>query len=130
MTDTTHAIMLTADDVTAWVQRYIAAWESNDGADIAALFTDDAEYHESPYDTDWIGRDAIVDGWRSRWNWQQGGWTFEWQLDAIDGPVAVVTGIGHYAELGDFDNHWTLTFATPQRCSSFVMVNTERHARV
>ena len=115
-----------AESITEWVERYIHAWQTNATADIAALFTDDAEYHETPYETEWIGRDEIVDGWRSRWDWQQGGWHFEYTIASIDGQVAVITGIGHYAKLGDFDNVWTVTFDGSGRCSRFEMLNTER----
>ncbi|WP_369138764.1 nuclear transport factor 2 family protein [Modestobacter versicolor] len=116
----------TTASITRWVEAYVTAWKSNDPGDIEVLFTDDAEYHESPFDTQWIGRDAIVEGWRSRWDWQSGGWEFEWSITAIDGWDVVITGIGRYAELGDFDNLWTVTFEESGRCSRFVMVNTER----
>lgn len=126
MNETAHTPTIDSDTVTAWVDRYLVAWRSNDPADIAGLFTEDGEYHESPYETDWIGRGEIVEGWRSRWNWQEGGWTFEWWLVSIDGATAVITGVGRYAKLGDFDNHWTLVFRTPEQCEHFTMVNTER----
>ena len=116
----------TTASITRWVEDYVTAWKSNDRADVETLFTDDAEYHESPFDTQWIGRDAIVEGWRSRWEWQSGGWEFEWSITAIDGWNVVITGIGRYAELGVFDNVWTVTFEESGRCSRFVMVNTER----
>lgn len=119
---------ITTEQITTWVERYVTAWTTNDADDIAALFTIDGEYHESPFDTVWIGRDQIVDGWQGRWDWQKGGWAFEWSLVGIDGLTAVVTGVGHYRELGDFDNHWSITFRTPERASLFVMVNTERDA--
>jgi ketosteroid isomerase-like protein len=122
----TSTTTTTADDVTAWVDRYEKAWRSNASVDIAALFTTDAEYLEEPYVTRWSGRDAIVDGWRSRWNWQQGGWSFTWRLVSLQGPVAVVSGVGTYTELGRFDNRWTLTFGSAGRCTRFHMVNTER----
>jgi hypothetical protein len=114
------------DAITLWVDGYLRAWRSNASADIAALFTVDAEYHEAPFDTAWVGRDEIVTGWRSRWDWQQGGWTFEWSIVSVDGTTAVITGIGHYAELGDFDNVWTVTFDESGLCSRFEMLNTER----
>jgi len=116
----------TLESVTRWVDGYLTAWRSNAPGDIAALFTDDAEYHESPYDTEWIGRDEIVEGWRGRWDWQQGGWEFEWSLTSIDGGTVVIDGIGHYTELGDFDNHWTVTFDGAGLATRFEMVNTER----
>jgi hypothetical protein len=122
----TNTGLLTAETVTSWINEYVRAWETNDRDDIGALFTEDAEYHEGPFDTEWIGREDIIEGWRSRWGWQQGGWTFESTITSIDGLTAVVTGIGHYTELGDFDNVWTVSFNEFGRCTRFEMVNTER----
>ena len=127
MTDTTHAVTtLTSESVALWVDAYLKAWTTNAATDIAALFSGAAEYHESPYKTKWVGRDAIVDGWRSRWDWQKGGWNFEWSLSSITGSTVVITGVGHYKELGDFDNVWTVTFDASGRAARFEMLNTER----
>lgn len=112
--------------VTAWVEGYIRAWASNDIGDITELFTEDAEYHETPYETAWRGREEIVEGWRNRWNWQSGGWTFDWAIASIMGDVAVITGVGHYTELGAFDNVWTVTFDDFGLCTRFHMINTEQ----
>jgi len=120
------ASVLSSERISEWVDGYLLAWTTNSPADIAALFSEDAEYHESPYETEWIGRDEIVEGWRSRWDWQKGGWEFEWTLESLDGNTAVITGIGHYAKLGDFDNVWTVTFDDSGLCARFVMINTER----
>jgi hypothetical protein len=127
MTSTTNQFTVTAADVSAWVDRYLEAWESNDAGEIAALFTADGEYHEAPYETDWVGRVEIVDGWQSRWDWQRGGWAFEWTLVSVAGATAVITGIGRYRKLGDFDNHWTVTFSSPEHASNFRMVNNARN---
>jgi SnoaL-like domain len=129
MTTTSHAatsVPLDSSTITGWVDGYLRAWTSNSRADIAALFTEDAEYSETPFETNWIGREAIIDGWRDRWDWQQGGWTFDWSVSSISGRTAVLAGVGHYAELGEFDNVWTVTFDESGRCSRFEMVNTER----
>jgi hypothetical protein len=126
MTTATNEPVITTETVTSWVDRYLTAWKTNDPDDIAGLFTEDGEYHEGPYETDWIGREQIVTGWRSRWDWQQGGWSFDWQLVSIDGATAVITGVGRYPKLGNFDNHWTVTFRTPEECENFTMINTER----
>ena len=125
---TTEHANLSAADVTDWVQRYEQAWRTNDAADIASLFTEDGEYHETPYETHWIGRDDIVAGWQNRWDWQQGGWRFEWRLVGIVDGTATVHGTGYYTELGTFDNVWTLALDASGRCSRFDMVNTERDA--
>lgn len=125
MATSIHNPTVSTDSATAWVDRYITAWRTNDPGDIAGLFTEDAEYHETPYETDWIGRLEIVDGWQSRWDWQQDGWTFDWQLVSLEGATAVITGIGRYTALGTFDNSWTVRFRTAELCESFTMVNTE-----
>jgi hypothetical protein len=117
---------LTDDEIATWVERYLQAWRTNATDDIEALFTDAAEYHERPYETDLIGRDDIVAGWQSRWDWQQGGWTFEWTTRSTTGRTAVIDGVGHYQELGDFDNEWTVTIDEDGRCSRFDMINTEQ----
>jgi hypothetical protein len=117
---------LTDDEITAWVEQYLRAWKSNTTADIEALFTETAEYHERPYETDLIGRDNIVAGWQSRWEWQQGGWSFEWTIRSMAERTAVIDGVGHYKELGNFDNEWTITLDGTGRCSSFAMLNTEQ----
>ncbi|GAA4667990.1 nuclear transport factor 2 family protein [Frondihabitans cladoniiphilus] len=120
--------IVTEAQVASWVEKYLVAWRTNAAADITALFTEAAEYHESPYETDWIGRDEIVAGWQSRWDWQQGGWDFDWNLTSIAGSTVVITGVGHYAKLGTFDNVWTVTFDTAGLCTRFNMINTEQGA--
>jgi hypothetical protein len=120
------ASVLTAEAITRWVDGYLRAWRSNARVDIAALFTEDAEYHEAPFDTEWVGREEIIDGWQSRWDWQSGGWDFDWSITSIDGRTAVITGVGHYAELGDFDNVWTVSFDETGLSTRFEMLNTER----
>ncbi|WP_396599689.1 nuclear transport factor 2 family protein [Frigoribacterium sp. R86507] len=124
----THATVseLTIEDVTSWVEKYLLAWRTNATADIEALFTQQAEYHERPYTTDLVGRDDIVAGWQSRWNWQQGGWTFTWTAHPTSGRTVVIDGVGRYQDLGDFDNVWTVTIDEDGRCSRFEMLNTEQ----
>ena len=116
---------MTKPQVEAWVERYVRAWKSYDAADIAALFTKDAEYHEWPYETSWIGREDIVAGWLERKDWQEGGWDFEWSVVAISGDTAAIQGTGHYQKLGTFANLWTVTFGAGRKCSVFRMWNNE-----
>ena len=115
---------LTAEQANAWVERYVHAWNTYDPTDIAQLFTEHGESHEWPYETHWIGRDAIVAGWLDRANWQAGGWTFEWRILHICGDTAAIQGAGVYTELGTFDNLWTVTL-DDDACSHFRMWNNE-----
>ncbi|WP_405495531.1 nuclear transport factor 2 family protein [Streptomyces sp. NBC_00096] len=117
--------MVTKQQVETWVEGYVRAWTSNSRKDIAALFTPEAEYHEWPYETDWVGREAIVEGWRGRAGWQEGGWEFEWSLLTINGDTAAIEGTGRYTELGTFANLWTVTFDSHGKCAVFRMWNNE-----
>ncbi|MEV6416339.1 hypothetical protein [Kribbella sp. NPDC051718] len=74
---------------------------------------------------DWIGREAIVEGWLSRQDWQAGGWEFEWSILAITGDTAAVGGTGVYRELGTFSNLWTVTLDQRGKCVMFRMWNNE-----
>jgi uncharacterized protein (TIGR02246 family) len=115
---------ITEKQVEAWIEGYVHAWKTHDPADIAALFTEDAESHEWPYETEWIGREDIVAGWLERKAWQEGGWEFEWSVLAINGDTAAVRGTGTYKKLGKFANLWTITF-DDGKCRMFRMWNNE-----
>ncbi|UFS58045.1 nuclear transport factor 2 family protein [Subtercola endophyticus] len=117
--------MLEKADVETWVAGYLTAWTTCAPADIAALFTVDAEQHERPYETDWIGCEAIIAGWQFRAKWQEGGWTFTWELLKIAGDTFVLSGTGVYTELGTFDNLWVVTLDDDGKCTSFQMWNNE-----
>jgi len=116
---------ISKEHVDAWVQGYVRAWKSTDPADIEALFTEDAESYEWPYETAWVGREAIIEGWLGRQGWQDGGWSFDWELLTINGDTFAVKGLGKYRKLGRFDNLWVVTLATDGRCSTFRMWNNE-----
>ena len=46
-----------------WLERYFAAWTSNDPGEVEALFAPDAVYSWGPFRDDAVGRDAIVAAW-------------------------------------------------------------------
>ena len=54
---------LTAAALEGWLARYKEAWEQRDPARAAALFTENAPYHETPFDTPKAGRNGIRDYW-------------------------------------------------------------------
>lgn len=117
--------MTTTQEVRAWVDRYVHAWTTADATDIRALFAKDAEYHELPYETSWIGREEIVAGWLGRQAWQEGGWTFRSSVLMLTGNTAAVQGTGVYKELGTFENLWVVTLDARGRCTEFRMWNNE-----
>jgi hypothetical protein len=117
--------MTSTQQAEAWVQSYVHAWTTADPKDIKTLFAKDAQYHELPYETSWIGREAIVEGWLSRQPWQEGGWTFDSRVLMVTGDTAAVQGTGVYKELGTFENLWVITLDPHGKCTEFRMWNNE-----
>lgn len=54
---------LTATALDNWLAGYNDAWESRDPERAAALFTEHATYHETPFDPPQVGRNGIRDYW-------------------------------------------------------------------
>jgi hypothetical protein len=55
---------VTRDQVQEWLDAYVAAWRSYDGAAIGDLFAAEATYAYHPYDEPERGREAIVASWQ------------------------------------------------------------------
>jgi uncharacterized protein (TIGR02246 family) len=105
--------------VAAWVDRYVAAWESNDPAAIGGLFAADAAYRQRPSDEPWQGRDGIVAGWLETKD-DPGTWTFRYDVLAATDGLAFVRGWTHYTNPpDDYDNLWVLQFDGAGRCLDF-----------
>jgi uncharacterized protein (TIGR02246 family) len=79
---------LTPAAVEAWLTRYKQAWEQRDPARAAALFTDNAPYHEMPFDAPKAGRAGIRDYWATV-TADQRDVAFRSQLIAVTGQTAV-----------------------------------------
>ncbi len=119
------------DDVQAWLDRYVEAWQSYDRGLIGELFTEDAEYRYHPWDEPVRGRDAIVADWLSPGGdpaKREAPGTSEasYRPYAVDGDVAVAIGTSTYwtdashAELlRRYHNAYLLVFDASGRCRSF-----------
>jgi len=116
---------ITPEQVTVWVNKYIHAWKTGTKEDISALFSDDAEYREWPYETKLVGIKDIIKGWQSRQQWQEGGWDFTWSILDIKKDTAAIEGTGVYKELGTFGNFWLVTLNDEGKCVMFRMWNGE-----
>ncbi len=105
--------------IASWIEHYRWAWESNDPADIVALFTDDAEYRDGPSTPPWVGHDEIVEKWLAARD-EPGDTTFTWQV-LVDTPeLGVAQCVSEYPKLSKiYDNLWVVRFAADGRASSF-----------
>jgi uncharacterized protein (TIGR02246 family) len=119
------------DDVQAWLDRYVAAWETYDPDAIGELFAEDAEYRYHPADEPTRGRAAIVESWlrpagdSSRRD-APGTFQARYEAYAADGDRAVAVGESTYwadASRATVDKHYyngfLLAFDRDGRCTSF-----------
>jgi uncharacterized protein (TIGR02246 family) len=98
--------MSSLDAVTAWVQNYRVAWESNDPDDIGGLFAEDAAYFTEPFAKPWLGRAQIVKKWLKAKD-KPGTTTFEWHPLIITDDLAIIEATTHYPKKV-FSNLWVL----------------------
>lgn len=113
--------------VEAWIEAYRRAWSTDDRADIAALFAEDARYSPFPWPRDdrwWRGRDLIIEKWIGHGD-SKVGWHFEHEILAVEGDTAVIEGWTTYdRRSGDlveqnFANIWLVRFAPDGRAREF-----------
>ena len=104
-------------DIENWITGYERAWASDDPADIAALFTEDAEYFTAPHRDAITPRDAIVEWWRAETEPAEP--TFAWGLVALTDETAVVQGRTVYPGAETYLNLWIIRFAPDGRACSF-----------
>ena len=105
----------------AWLDRYIAAWRSNDPALVGDLFSEDARYRHRPTDEPVVGRDAIVADWEVE---DPATWDARYEVLAIEGEVHVASGWTHYlapdgSPRDRYANVFVCRFAADGRCTDF-----------
>jgi ketosteroid isomerase-like protein len=110
--------MTNLDAVTAWVEKYRKAWESNDPHDIRELFADDAAYFTAPYAKPWIGREAIVAGWLDRQD-RPNSTRFAWHPLIVTEEMAVIEASTSYPRRR-FRNLWVLRLDLTGQARQFI----------
>ena len=80
--------MISNQDLTRWLEAYGAAWEGRDAGAAAALFTDDAQYQETPYAEPFVGRGGVSDYW-SRVTAGQRDVSFQFEPIAVSGSTGI-----------------------------------------
>jgi hypothetical protein len=113
------------DAFQSWLDRYIAAWRSNDRTDIEALFTPDAAYRWHPWDEPIRGGGAIADAWLESPD-EPDSWQAEYRPLAID-PDGTHVSVGTSTYLNDdrsavahvYHNVFVCRFDDDGRCRDF-----------
>ena len=113
-------------DVQDWLDRYIAAWRSNESLPIRELFTDDVVYRWRPYDSYPAahGIDAVIDAWLGETRDEPDAWDAAYQPFIVAGDRAVATGYSRYHATAEeparvYWNAFLMRFAPDGRCAEF-----------
>ena len=109
--------MTNLERLTAWIDGYMRAWNSNDPDDIGALFTDDAAYYTAPFREPWRGRAGVVAGWLDRKD-EPGETSFTWRPLVVTDDVSIIEGTTTYPD-ETFSNLWVIRFGEDGRCREF-----------
>ncbi|HUH07000.1 MAG TPA: nuclear transport factor 2 family protein [Egibacteraceae bacterium] len=116
---------MTVDRAAAarWLDGYVEAWRSADPGAIGELFSADAAYYPEPYTAPLEGREAIVAAWVGEQD-PPNSWAARYEPVAVEGDVAVATGITRYfdeggAERARYHNVFLLHFDSAGRCSEY-----------
>jgi ketosteroid isomerase-like protein len=104
---------------TGWLPARLA---TDDPADIAALFTEDATYVPRPFSKTWVGRDSIVARWIEQGD-SKARWQFDSEVVAVDGDTGVIQGLTTYLAHDDqpedvYSNIWVIRLAPDGRARS------------
>ena len=110
-------------DVQGWLDRYIEIWRSGDAAQIATLFSRDAEYRYHPSDEPIRGPEAIAASWLENPD-EPDTWDAWYRPFAVEGDRAVATGVSTYFDTDGnaarvYDNVFVMTFDEQGRCREF-----------
>jgi hypothetical protein len=118
--------------VGRWLDAYVEAWKTYDPDQIADLFADGIQYRYHPYDDPEVGRDAVVRSWLGESDAEgastrdaPGTYDAEYRAVAVDGDVAVATGVSTYYDAPGgsvdrvFHNCFVMRFDAEMRCTEF-----------
>jgi ketosteroid isomerase-like protein len=111
------------DEFVAWLEAYGSAWRNGDAKAVVGLFTDDAQYFETPFGEPIRGRDAIFRYWSA------GPGSSQSDVEVVLQPLAVVerTGIARWhatfvrrsGKQVELDGCLVAEFALPGKCAVF-----------
>ena len=109
--------------VDAWVNAYEQAWRSPGTAALAELFTEDATYHQEPFNGPVVGLDAIAEMWEAERDGPDEVFHMDHAIVAVDPAesVAVVRVDVEYGEPveQEWADLWVVRFGPDGRCVAF-----------
>ena len=107
--------------VHRWVAGYELAWRTLGTDGISALFTADATYLQSPYETPVVGIHAISKMWDDQRDGPDEVFSLSTEIVAVEGDTAVVRAEVRYGEptRQEYRDLWLIRFVADGRCARF-----------
>jgi ketosteroid isomerase-like protein len=107
--------------VSRWLAGYEAAWRAPGTGHLAAIFTEDASYRQSPYTEPVVGLEAIRRMWDAEREGPDEVFTLAADIVAVDGPTAVVRAEVRYGDpvRQEYRDLWVMRLGEDGRCSWF-----------
>jgi ketosteroid isomerase-like protein len=107
--------------VSRWLAGYEAAWRTAGAESLAALFTADATYLQSPYAQPVTGLDAIGRMWEEEREGPDEVFTLTAGILAVDGETAVIRAEVRYGDppRQEYRDLWVIRLAEDGRCTWF-----------
>ena len=107
-----------------WLYRYRVAWEQGDPDAVVALFSEDAAYHETPFDPPMVGAAAIRRYWEDGARDGQADVRFEAEITGIDGSIGYAWWRARFtrtpgSSMVQLDGILRATFDDTGRCTTF-----------
>jgi ketosteroid isomerase-like protein len=114
-------LAVNADQIMSWAAAYERAWRAAGTETMAALFTPDAIYRQSPYSDPVTGLPAIARMWEAEREGPDEVFRMECDLVAASGDVAVLRAGVWYGDPvhQEYRDLWVVRFAPDGRCAVF-----------
>jgi uncharacterized protein (TIGR02246 family) len=101
-----YRALVELEEVQAWIDGYVRAWESNDPAEVGGLFAEHARYFTHPFREPWEGRDEIVKKWGENPDDPES-WQCDYRAIAVTGHTGVVRGrTTYFNDDGSVENEY------------------------
>jgi ketosteroid isomerase-like protein len=107
-----------SESISEWMSDYRRAWESNDPADIARLFTEEASYFTEPFMPPARGINEIIATWLRKRD-EPGQTTFTWTPLVETAGLAIVQAETTYVDGPKFSNLWVIRLDADGRATEF-----------
>jgi SnoaL-like domain len=111
----------TRADVEAWLAAYERAWRTAGTTSLGELFTDEATYQLSPYETPLAGLAKIAEMWDDEREGPDERFTMKRRVVALEDDVAVVRVEVAYEDSPrrEYRDLWVIRFSEDGRCAAF-----------